>query len=535
MTPADLTELEALLSDRWERLTSGKLYKIKTADGRGIIPFKPREEQKDLLRKLCAAHDKVRNRAEKIKRLGIDPDQAEAFTPPQDVELKSRRLGYSTTLGIFVADVLAFCKNQTCQLIDQTADDAAKKMNNIVKVAIDSLIDAGWPLKKIKDNDGELTIALDFEGVEPAPSTFYAGTKARGGSIDFLWCSELGVIQFEDPPRCDEIITGAFPAARHGIKVVETTWKGGKGGKLWDIIEPTLNGIADDWNVNFTPWFVDPRNRSATAVIDARTQKYFAEIKPRLDKAGITITEEQMRWYSAEWRTVGVFMKRENPTFLDECWNAAIEGAIFGECIEEARTEGRIGPWPVDGRAVVHTAWDLGSSKNTVVWYFQCLPFGRIRLIDCDYGLQLTLPKRIAYMQAKGYHYGKHYLPHDANQDKSGLTFYQDMLNNGVKNCVVVPCIPNKWDGIDHVIRLFPSLEIRLPTCQRGLEGLESYRRQPDGKGGRIHDEPLHDWASHIADGLRTMAEAEQRGLIDTGGTTTTSTWEPIRVMAGAR
>lgn len=197
-------------------------------------------------------------------------------------------------------------------------------------------------------------------------------------------------------------------------------------------------------------------------------------------------------------------------------FSVANENAIYGRWMSDALAEGRIGEFPVDGRAPVHTFWDLGGPRNTVVWYGQRLPFGRWRWIDCDYGLDLTLPERFAHMQKKGYSFGKHFMPHDARQtSRTGYTFEQDAKNVGFTNIVVVPPIPEVWQGIDYVRTLFPSFEFRLPACELGVKGIKGYESMPDSSSGIVRNMPLHNWASHVADGLRTMAEAETIGLID--------------------
>src|SRR6218665_1307855 len=109
----------------------------------------------------------------------------------------------------------------------------------------------------------------------------------------------------------------------------------------------------------------------------------------------------------------GVFMFRENPTFLDECWRVPIEGAIYAGALDRARAEGRVCAMPVAGDCLVHTSWDLGSPRHTVVWYWQVV--GReIRVIDCDMGFEGTLTGRVAMMLGKGFLLGTHFLPHDA-------------------------------------------------------------------------------------------------------------------------
>jgi hypothetical protein len=496
MTEEDFALLESRLSDPMWRLTSGEIYKIKTADGRGIIPFEPRPEQVALLGDLLGAVEAVKTGGVALRRM---------------VKLKSRRLGFSTCIGVFIADCLGFRKSFTASLIDQTGDDSAKKMNGIVKVALASLRES-WPVKTLKENDSELAVDLDIdeETEGDGVSTFYAGTKFRGGSADFLWCSELGVIQFEDETRAEEIVTGAFPAARHGVIVVETTWKGGKGGKLWDIIEPSLNGTASDWRVDFTPWWVDPRNVSATAAHDAESAAYFTKIEARLVASGVRLSDEQRRWWAAERRTLGIFMRRENPTFLDECWTAPIEGSVYAEAIEQARTEGRVSMFPVDGNAFVNTSWDLGAPANTVVWYWQAI--GReIRIVDVDQGFEGTLVQRVAAMKSKGYALGTHFVPHDALQtSRSGSTFLSE-LSPLLPGVVTVPRCHTEWIGINHLLQMFNTLAFRAtPEVLTALDTLACYHTR---KSGNQAGELVHDWSSHTADALRTMAEAHRAEL----------------------
>lgn len=501
MTADTLTAAEvALLEDPFWRLTSGKLYKIKTADGQGVIHFQPRPEQKVLLRELIDAVDAV-----KLKSPGWQKVQ-------KKMKLKARRLGWSTTIGVFVADCLCFRQSFTATLIDRTGDDSTKKMNGIVKVAVNAALEL-MPLRKLKDNDSELTIDT-LDPKQSAPSTFYAGTSARGGSNDFLWLSEVAVIQFDDPKRAEEIVTGALPSARHGVTVGETTWKGGKGGKVYQLIKPTLEGTADDWQVDFSPWWQDPRNVAPHASHDAQSLAYFMGIQERLDRDGIALSDEQKRWWAQERRTQGIFMMRENPTFLDECWRAPIEGAIYAPAIDRARTEGRICQMPVAGDSLVHTSWDLGSPRHTAIWFWQIV--GReIRVVDYLSGFEGTLTELAAFILAKGYSLGTHYLPHDAMQtERSGSNFAAELRQAGLANLVCVPRTASVWIGINHMLELMPSIVWRqTATVDKGIEALAAYRQHIEGVGALTRAEPVHDWASHPADAIRTMAEAHRAGL----------------------
>lgn len=489
MTPDELATLGEKLADPEWRIRSGEIYQIQTADGRGIIPFVPYPEQWELIRKLLDGMD----RRTAIRRIG---------------QLKSRRLGFSTAIGVLVADCLAFRKSWAGSLIDQTQADAAKKMNGIVKVALQG-VERFLPLRYVKSNDSSVVIDCGDTG----NSEFHAGTRARGGSNDFLWVSEWGPIQFDDPRRSAEIRSGALPSARHGSTVVETTWKGGKSGDFWEIIAPCVEGRASDWHLNFVPWWTDERNVSDSEM-DREAVAYFASIEDRLAREGITLSDRQRRWWAAERREQGIFMLRENPTFLDECWKSPVEGSIYGEAIDVARVEKRVCRLPVDGFHPVHTSWDLGSPANTVVWYWQ-ISGREIRVVDVDSGFEGTAAQRVAMMKAKGYNLGNHFLPHDCLQtERSGTTMLATLAEAGLTGCIPIPRTSSIWIGINHLLALFPVLAFDAERCGDALEILSAYRKPTARMGVATKTEPIHDWSSHFADAIRYMAEAHLCGLV---------------------
>lgn len=521
MTPEDLAILEENLGNPVWRLTSGMVYKIKTADGRGIIPFTPRPEQVELLIELLAAVEASKKTAQILHDKGEEAAMAQMqLDVVQRVKLKARRLGFSTTIGVFVADCLGFRRDFTAALIDQIATDATRKMNDIVKVAMESLMHI-WPLKQGKWNDSELTVYTDDGG----PSTFYAGTRGRGGSCDFLWASELGVIQFNDIPRADEIVSGAFPSARWGVKFVESTWMGGKSGKLWDIIEPTINGKAKDWSISFCPWWKDPRNVS-NAELDADSFVYFLKADPRLKKEfGIVLSDAQKRWWAAENRTQGVLMMRENPTFLDECWQSAVKGVIWADAIAKARNEGRITNVPHNPELEVDTFWDLGAPENTAIQFVQHRG-GFRHLIASQKGGWSELKDLIHSMKARGYTFHAHYLPHDGAQTaRTGVTFEAEFREElKTQQCsgrvVVIPRATSIWPGINHMTSLFNTMLIDK-SCEDFIKACEIYRRRPDPKNpDSFLDEVVNGPEAHWADSIRYLAESEMLGYLPGNGGT---------------
>ena len=135
-----------------------------------------------------------------------------------------------------------------------------------------------------------------------------------------------------------------------------------------------------------------------------------------------------------------MFILREYPSTLEECFQSPVEGAIYAELIDKLLAEGAIRPWKVDRSALVHTCWDLGSPVNTCVWFFQVVA-GEIRVIDLDMDLDLTPVERVSRMLAKGYLYGSHFLPHDAMATMNGgKTFLTEGLRSWSKGLHYMGC-----------------------------------------------------------------------------------------------
>jgi hypothetical protein len=189
-----------------------------------------------------------------------------------------------------------------------------------------------------------------------------------------------------------------------------------------------------------------------------------------------------------------------------ECsFDAAIRGAYYGPLIAKAEAEARIGAVPHEPRLVVHTAWDLGVSDATAIWFYQ-RHRRELRLIDYYEASGAGLDHYAGVLQAKGYVYGEHVLPHDAHvQDLgSGKTRIETLTGLGIRPRVLsqhkVP------DGINAVRLLLPRCWFDAEKCARGLEALRHYRAEWDERRQTLREQPLHDWSSHAADAFRYLA-----------------------------
>ncbi len=189
-----------------------------------------------------------------------------------------------------------------------------------------------------------------------------------------------------------------------------------------------------------------------------------------------------------------------------ECsFDAAIKGAFYADELKRADTEGRIGRVPIDRGLPVHTAWDLGITDSTAIWFIQVLGKER-RLIDYYESSGVGLDHYAAVLKERGYLYGRHYFPHDvANKELGTGQSRVDTLTGMGITAEVVP-VASVMDGINATRRMIDQCWFDKDRCERGIEAIKQYRREYDDALKDWKLRPLHDWTSHGADALRTFA-----------------------------
>jgi hypothetical protein len=189
-------------------------------------------------------------------------------------------------------------------------------------------------------------------------------------------------------------------------------------------------------------------------------------------------------------------------------FDAAILGAYFAKELDEAQNAGRITSVPYDPEVPVYTAWDLGISDSTAIWFFQVVGT-EIHVIDYYEASGYGLPHYASVLSARGYNYGAEYLPHDARarQLGTGRSLWETLrsLTNRIPR--IVPH-QNVMDGINAARLTIGSAWFDEDKCHDGLEMLRAYRADYDDKRKVFTDKPRHDFASHGADSWRYLSLA---------------------------
>lgn len=256
--------------------------------------------------------------------------------------------------------------------------------------------------------------------------------------------------------------------------------------KGWATFIGTPKGHNSFWdiysNASKSPnWFVKTLRASQTGLLD----------QEELDDAKQMMSEDQ---YLQEF----------------ECdFESAILGAYYGKEMRSITDAGRITNIEYDPMFPVHTAWDLGYSDDTTIWFYQVV-HGEIRLLDYHSSNGHNIPYYVDVIKSRHYTYGIHWLPHDARAKtlaSGGKSIIEQLSEKiDIKSFKIVPSL-SLQDGIQ-AARLALTRSWFDHRCDEGIECLKQYQREYDDDKKMFRDKPRHDWTSHGADAFRMLAIA---------------------------
>jgi hypothetical protein len=196
----------------------------------------------------------------------------------------------------------------------------------------------------------------------------------------------------------------------------------------------------------------------------------------------------------------------QRKALLDGRWDVQeIPGQIYKAELEAARSDGRVTRVPYDPSVPVHTFWDLGIGDATTIWFVQIV--GReVHVIDCYSASGESLAHYFGVLDSKPYRYADDNLPHDARARELGTGKSREEMFRANGRKVRIVANIGVEDGINAARLLFPRVWFDADKCKPGIEALTHYRREYNDKMGEFKATPVHDWASHFADGFRYVA-----------------------------
>lgn len=195
-----------------------------------------------------------------------------------------------------------------------------------------------------------------------------------------------------------------------------------------------------------------------------------------------------------------------------ECdFHAANKGAYYAKQLNDLQAAGHMGLFPWNPNLPVFTAWDIGWSDDTSIWFAQI--HGKdIHIIDFWTGSQYSVDDVLAELATKPYSYLPFRLPHDAKNKsfQTGKSTRELMWEKGVQTQQVPEL--SVQDGITAVRATLPRVFFNTVGSEEvrkyGLPALTMYQREYDEVKRVYKQKPKHDWASNPADAFRYLSLA---------------------------
>jgi hypothetical protein len=238
----------------------------------------------------------------------------------------------------------------------------------------------------------------------------------------------------------------------------------------------------------------------------------------------------------------------KSPEKYDWIWRGKlyvnVNASVYGSWMEKAKDAGRVKEGIFDPNLPVFTAWDLGYSDDTAIWWFQ-VAGNEIRAIDyyennrqdmrhyaeqlygreiiniqygangkvISYDLGAVLPgleRRTVYKS------GDNYVPHDAANkllQAGGRSVVDQLHEFGIKSRIVEATSQQNQISAGRAAIDFSWFDPVL--CKQGIRCLKKYAfEERDGERG-YSTTPKHDVYSHGADAWEILARVWKSAKIE--------------------
>lgn len=217
------------------------------------------------------------------------------------------------------------------------------------------------------------------------------------------------------------------------------------------------------------------------------------------------------KWFPPDLKREMNLLKVNHPTKYLEVWEGhtkqILDGAIYVDEIRQCLLEGRRKRVPHDPTKPVFTAWDLGHSDKTAIWFIQRVGM-EYNLIDYYENRLKKLPHYIEHLHSKPYNYSIHYQPHDADSETLANRSIAALTRKAFPNAkvMVVNRPSKKVVGINAARTIFELCNFDENLTADGWQCLTRYAYKVNEETGNFSREPDHNDYSHGADAFQTFA-----------------------------
>ena len=147
----------------------------------------------------------------------------------RNIILKSRQLGFTTFIDIWLLDEILFNTNKDGIIIAHKLEDATEIFDKKIDFALRSM---ATEIKETyfrlnRNSARKVQVVLDYGPEAGSTSSIAVGVSGRSGTFHYVHISEFAKMCVLFPKRAEEVETGTFPAVPFdGFIFIESTAEG---------------------------------------------------------------------------------------------------------------------------------------------------------------------------------------------------------------------------------------------------------------------------------------------------------------------
>lgn len=313
-TVSALTANPDLIKDKLWRMSN--LYFIVTKDGTKEL-FKMNRAQKHFFENYL-----------------IDP----AAIYHRHIILKSRQLGFTTFIDIYILDEILFNTNREALIIAHKVQEAAEIFDRKIDFAIRNMAeDVKGAFFKLKRNSAKkIQVVVDYGPEAGSTSSIQVSSSGRSGTYFYVHISEFAKLCLAYPKTAAEVETGTFPAVPFdGFIFIESTAEG-MAGRFYEMFQS--NWLSRDSitsmksRVMFLPHFYnwqydDMEMKKITENIPVESME-IGEIDFKEYQKEHSLNDKEITYYYMKWLQLGGKdgtdtvhkLRQEYPTTAEEAF-----------------------------------------------------------------------------------------------------------------------------------------------------------------------------------------------------------------------
>lgn len=278
----------------------------------------------------------------------------------RNIILKSRQLGFTTFIDIWLLDEILFNTNKDGIIIAHKLEDATEIFDKKIDFALRNM---ATEIKETyfrlnRNSARKIQVVLDYGPEAGSTSSIAVGVSGRSGTFHYVHISEFAKMCVLFPKRAEEVETGTFPAVPFdGYIFIESTAEG-MAGRFYEMFQQnwtTREKITPMLSqVNFMPHFYnwqfdDMEMKKIYDIIPVDQMQECPEIDWKSYKEEHNLNDKEITYYYMKWLQFGgknspdavKKLLQEYPTTVEEAFlstgQAYFPTAKIASCMANAK------------------------------------------------------------------------------------------------------------------------------------------------------------------------------------------------------